>query len=41
MPAPGGMGRAAGGGQTTLKWISIKWASQKAFARFFLQENNG
>ena len=29
-----------GGAPQTLKWISIKWASQKAFARFFMAENN-
>lgn len=25
--------------QETLKWISVKWASQKAFARFFYENN--
>ena len=29
-----------GGAPQTLKWISIEWASQKAFARFFMAENN-
>lgn len=27
--------------QQQLKWISVKWASQKAFSRFFLEHNKG
>jgi len=34
MPGMGGLQAKA------LKWISIKWASQRAFAKFFMENDN-